>query len=107
MNFVYEIRASTILHNLLRASSQHRPWLLPANVCPIVPLTFLKAGCEFEFVVDIVAFYTEVGVGCEADAEVEIARGAEAGAGLAAAGQAKSLALANAGGDFDLVFPGL
>jgi hypothetical protein len=50
MNFVYESRASTILYNLLRSGSRGGPWLLPANVCPIVPLTFLKAGCEFELV---------------------------------------------------------
>lgn len=26
------------------------PWLLPANICPIVPITFLKAGVPFQFV---------------------------------------------------------
>ena len=50
MQRVYESRASTILHNLLRSGRSGEPWLLPANVCPIVPLTLLKAGRGFEFV---------------------------------------------------------
>lgn len=40
---------------------------------------------EFEFVVEVVAFDLEVGVGGEADAEVEISGGTAADAGLAAA----------------------
>jgi hypothetical protein len=50
MNRVHETRASTILYNLLRSARHDGPWLLPANVCPIVPLTLLKAGRAFEFV---------------------------------------------------------
>jgi len=42
-------RASAILYNFLRALDDKRPFLLPANVCPVVPLTFLKAECCFEF----------------------------------------------------------
>jgi hypothetical protein len=47
---VYENRASAILHNLLSSQPHRTAWLLPANVCPIVPLTFRKARCSFEFV---------------------------------------------------------
>ncbi|MFO7900329.1 MAG: hypothetical protein R6V58_14875 [Planctomycetota bacterium] len=43
-------RASAILYNLLRSAGDPRPFLLPANICPIVPLTFLKAKAAFEFV---------------------------------------------------------
>ena len=43
-------RASTILYDLLLGMEDRRPFLLPANICPIVPLTFLKAGAPFEFV---------------------------------------------------------
>jgi len=50
MRLVYETRASTILYNLVRSGGIARPWLLPANVCPVVPLTFLKAGCPFELI---------------------------------------------------------
>jgi len=50
MKLVHETRACTILHNLLRSGGAQGPWLLPANVCPIVPLTLLKAGRAFEFV---------------------------------------------------------
>jgi hypothetical protein len=50
MNLVFEWRASAILYHLLVSRRDHRPFLLPANICPIVPLTFLKAGVPFEFV---------------------------------------------------------
>jgi hypothetical protein len=43
-------RASTLLYELLRAREASAPFLLPANICPIVPITFLKAGVPFEFV---------------------------------------------------------
>ena len=46
--WVYENRASTILHHILAAGGTDRPWILPANVCPVVPLTFLKLRCPFE-----------------------------------------------------------
>jgi hypothetical protein len=47
---VFETRASAILYNLLHSLEDPRPFLLPANVCPIVPLTFRKAGRPFCFV---------------------------------------------------------
>jgi hypothetical protein len=51
MQVVQAPRASTILFNLLAARSERAaPWLLPANICPIVPLVFLKCGVPFEFV---------------------------------------------------------
>lgn len=43
-------RASAILYNLLVSRGDTRPWLLPANICPIVPLTFFKAGVPFDLV---------------------------------------------------------
>jgi len=43
-------RASTILYNLLVTRRDRRPFLLQANICSIVPLTFMKAGMPFEFV---------------------------------------------------------
>jgi dTDP-4-amino-4,6-dideoxygalactose transaminase len=43
-------RASAILYGLLTSCPPIRPWLLPANICPIVPISFLKAGIPFEFV---------------------------------------------------------
>ena len=42
-------RASAILYNLLASQKQAKPWLLPANICPIVPITFMKAKIPFEF----------------------------------------------------------
>ncbi len=50
MQFVQAPRASAILYNLLKSQANTNPWLLPANICPIVPITFLKAGIPIEFV---------------------------------------------------------
>ncbi len=47
---VFENRASTVLYNFLRSNGIEYPFLLPANVCPIVPMTFIKAGVKFEFI---------------------------------------------------------
>jgi len=49
MKIIQAPRASTILYNLLTTRADARPWLLPANICPIVPITFLKARIPFEF----------------------------------------------------------
>jgi len=50
MKLIQAARASAILYNLLAARADSRPWLLPANICPIVPMTFFKARVPFLFV---------------------------------------------------------
>lgn len=45
-----EQRASTVLYKFLVSNCQGYHFLVPANVCSIVPLTFLKAGIDFSFV---------------------------------------------------------
>lgn len=50
MKIVQAPRASAIIYHLLSSQKDKQPWLLPANICPIVPITFLKAGVAFEFV---------------------------------------------------------
>jgi len=50
MIIIRAVRASAILYNLLTARRDRRPWLMPANICPIVPVTFFKARMPFEFV---------------------------------------------------------
>jgi len=45
---VFAARACSILYGLLRGDE--RPLLVPANVCPIVPVTFLEAQRAFELV---------------------------------------------------------
>lgn len=50
MRVIQAPRASAILYNVLVGQKEKRPWLLPANICPIVPITFFKAGVPFEFV---------------------------------------------------------
>lgn len=47
---VFENRASFVLYCFLKSNTITKPFLLPANVCPIVPLTFIKAGVAFEFI---------------------------------------------------------
>lgn len=50
MQIIQAPRASAILYNLLKSQDNTKPWLLPANICPIVPITFFKAGIPIEFV---------------------------------------------------------
>jgi hypothetical protein len=51
MRVVVEARACSILRNLLTSMADPRGiFLLPANVCPVVPLTFLTVGRPFEFI---------------------------------------------------------
>ena len=50
MQVVQAPRASAILYSLLVHREGKSPWLLPANICPIVPITFLKAPTPFRFV---------------------------------------------------------
>jgi hypothetical protein len=50
MKTVLAPRASAILYEVLRSRGNNLPFLLPANICPIVPMTFLKSGTPFEFV---------------------------------------------------------
>ena len=50
MRTILAPRASAILYDLVSARDRAGPFLLPANICPIVPITFLKAGAAFEFV---------------------------------------------------------
>lgn len=45
-----EQRASVVLYRFLVANCKDFHFLLPANVCPVVPLTFLKAKIDFSFV---------------------------------------------------------
>lgn len=50
MKTIYAPRASAILYNVLASRKHAKPWLLPANICPIVPITFIKAKVPFDFV---------------------------------------------------------
>ena len=50
MRIVQAPRASAILYHVLRSQESKDPWLLPANICPIVPITFLRAQVPFELV---------------------------------------------------------
>lgn len=43
-------RASTVLYLFLKSKTFGKPFLLPANACPVVPLSFLKAEVDFDFV---------------------------------------------------------
>ncbi len=62
MRTVLAPRASSILYDLLAEPARPRGFLLPANICPIVPLTFFKAGVPVEFV-DIAADTLQMDLG--------------------------------------------
>lgn len=47
---LFEDRASTILYKILTNLTQVKKFLLPLNICPIVPDTFKKANIGFEFI---------------------------------------------------------
>ncbi len=49
MRVVLEARACSVLRNLL-LGAREGTFLLPANVCPVVPLTFQSLGRSFEFI---------------------------------------------------------
>ena len=46
---LFEDRAATVLYKVLKQTPSQR-FLLPLNVCTIIPDTFLKANKEFEFI---------------------------------------------------------
>jgi len=51
MRTIFENRASTILYNIILSNKINRGIsILPANICPIVPATFMKAKAKFIFV---------------------------------------------------------
>ena len=47
---IIENRASILIYNFLSLLKQPKKFVLPVNICPIVPLVFIRAGVEFEFV---------------------------------------------------------
>lgn len=47
---LFAARASSILHDLLRSCAEKRPFLIPANACPVIPVTFLEASHPFALV---------------------------------------------------------
>lgn len=46
---LFEDRASTVLYKVLNAI-ENKKFLLPLNICPIVPDTLMRANKEFEFI---------------------------------------------------------
>jgi hypothetical protein len=46
---LYGVRASSVLYQFLKETKTRGLWILPANVCPIVPAVFHKAGKKFLF----------------------------------------------------------
>ncbi len=50
MKFIFEKRASIIIHNFIKAQRVDKPFILPSNICPIVPSIFLKLNRQILFV---------------------------------------------------------
>lgn len=48
--FRFEQRAASALFKIIDTAAPSGPLLLPANICPIVPLVLHKARCTFEFI---------------------------------------------------------
>jgi dTDP-4-amino-4,6-dideoxygalactose transaminase len=46
---LFEDRAASVLYKVLK-SIKNNNFLLPLNICPIVPDTFIRAGKQFEFI---------------------------------------------------------
>jgi dTDP-4-amino-4,6-dideoxygalactose transaminase len=47
---LFEDRAATVLYEVLKKLPHPKKFLLPLNVCPIVPDTFIKANIKFDFI---------------------------------------------------------
>ena len=50
INLLFESRSSVILYNFLIGLSNKKPFILPANICPIVIATFEKAKVPYSFI---------------------------------------------------------
>jgi len=48
--YIFENRASLILYNFILSANKKGVYIIPANICPIVVTTFLKAKAKFEFI---------------------------------------------------------
>ena len=47
---IFRNRASAVLYDFLASIKSNKFFLLPCNICHIVPITFLKAGVDYEFI---------------------------------------------------------
>ena len=47
---LFRDRATTVLFEVLSTLDKNSKFLLPLNICPIVPETFLKADIKFDFI---------------------------------------------------------
>jgi hypothetical protein len=56
---LFDRRASAVLSNVLRTRADPRPFLMPANACPILPQTFAEVGQPLELV-DIAEPWLEI-----------------------------------------------
>lgn len=50
MKWVYNTRASTILYSYLLKNKGDGLWMIPVNVCHLIPACFIKADCPFEII---------------------------------------------------------
>lgn len=50
MYLTFDIRATSILYSFLQKNKGNGIWIIPVNVCHLVPACFIKAKCPFEIV---------------------------------------------------------
>ena len=49
MRLLSDNRASRILYNFLSSNEFEKPFLLPCNVCEVIPSVFLESGARFSY----------------------------------------------------------
>lgn len=50
MKLVFNTRASTILYSFLLENKGNGKWMIPVNVCHLLPACFIKVDCSFEMI---------------------------------------------------------
>lgn len=50
MYLVFNTRATSILYSFLLQNKGKGSWMIPVNICHLIPACFIKANCPFEFI---------------------------------------------------------
>jgi len=50
MQLIFNIRATSILYSFLLKNKGNGLWMIPVNVCHLLPACFIKANCSFEII---------------------------------------------------------
>ena len=50
MYLAFNTRATSILYSFLLQNKGKGLWMIPVNICHLIPACFIKAKCPFEFI---------------------------------------------------------